>query len=178
MTHSTRLFFALDIPADIQQQIILWRAEHFPADAGKPVTAANLHMTLAFLGAVSDEKQRALVAQAARISQPGFTLRLDDAGQWLRSRVAWLGTRQPPRGLLQLAAMLRSQAARSGCYQSPQPYHPHITLLRQTQQALRLPAPGFHWQFPVKEFVLYASNADQGRTRYQPLQRFALTEER
>jgi hypothetical protein len=71
----------------------------------------NLHLTLAFLGDVSAEKQQALSQLAGRIRQPGFTLKLDDAGQWLRSRVVWLGMRQPPRGLLQLANMLRAQAA-------------------------------------------------------------------
>lgn len=86
------------------------------------MAAANLHLTLAFLGDVSNDKQRALAQLAGRIRQPGFTLHLDDAGQWLRSRVVWLGMRQPPRGLLQLANMLRAQAARSGCYQSPQPF--------------------------------------------------------
>ncbi len=95
------------------------------------MAADNLHLTLAFLGEVSADKQRALAALAGRIRQPGFTLTLDDAGQWLRSRVVWLGTRRPPRGLLQLANMLRAQAARSGCYQSPRPFHPHITLLRE-----------------------------------------------
>jgi hypothetical protein len=56
------------------------------------VAADNLHLTLAFLGEVSADKQRALAALAGRIRQPGFTLTLDDAGQWLRSRVVWLGT--------------------------------------------------------------------------------------
>ncbi|WP_305122981.1 2'-5' RNA ligase family protein, partial [Klebsiella pneumoniae] len=42
----------------------------------------------------------------------------------------------PPRGLLQLASMLRAQAARSGCYQSPQPFHPHITLWRDARRAV------------------------------------------
>jgi 2'-5' RNA ligase len=37
---------------------------------------------------------------------------------------------------LQLANMLRAQAARSGCYQSPQPFHPHITLLRDAGHAV------------------------------------------
>ncbi|HEB0852511.1 TPA: RNA 2',3'-cyclic phosphodiesterase, partial [Citrobacter freundii] len=108
--------------------------------------------------------------------QPGFTLKLDDAGQWLRSRVIWLGMRQPPRGLLQLANMLRSQAARSGCYQSPQPFHPHITLLRDASHAVTIPPPGFCWSFPVTEFALYASSFERGRTRYTPLQRWTLAE--
>lgn len=176
MSESKRLFFAIEIPAKIQKQLVQWRADNFPADAGVPVAAANMHITLAFLGEVSAEKQRALAAMAGRIRQPGFTLHLDDAGQWLRSRVVWLGTRQPPRGLLQLANMLRAQAARSGCYQSPQPFHPHLTLWRNAGQAVSIPAPGFHWDFPVTEFVLYESRYAGGRTRYTPLQRWTLSE--
>lgn len=111
MSEPKRLFFALELPSAVQKQIVQWRATHFPEDAGRPVAADNLHLTLAFLGEVSAEKQRALAALAGRLRQPGFTLTLDDAGQWLRSRVVWLGTRQPPRGLLQLASMLRAQGA-------------------------------------------------------------------
>lgn len=176
MSESKRVFFAIEIPTKIQRQIVRWRAENFPDDAGRPVAAANMHITLAFLGEVSAEKQAALAKLAGRIRQPGFTLHLDDAGQWLRSRVVWLGTRQPPRGLLQLANMLRAQAARSGCYQSPQPFHPHLTLLRNTAHAVPIPAPGFHWEIPVSEFVLYESNFINGRTRYTPLQRWTLSE--
>lgn len=143
MSEPKRLFFAIDLPDDARAQIIAWRAAHFASEDGRPVAAANLHLTLAFLGDVSNDKQRALAQLAGRIRQPGFTLHLDDAGQWLRSRVVWLGMRQPPRGLLQLANMLRAQAARSGCYQSPQPFHPHITLLRDASHTVAIPPPGF-----------------------------------
>lgn len=176
MSESKRVFFAIEIPTKIQRQIVRWRADNFPDDAGRPVAAANMHITLAFLGEISAEKQAALATMAGRIRQPGFTLHLDDAGQWLRSRVVWLGTRQPPRGLLQLANLLRAQAARSGCYQSPQPFHPHLTLLRNTALAVPIPAPGFSWEIPVSEFVLYESNFINGRTRYTPLQRWTLSE--
>ena len=91
--------------------------------------------------------------------------------------MVWLGTRQPPRGLLQLASMLRAQAARSGCYQSPQPFHPHITLWRDARQGVPIPAPGFHWSFPVNEFVLYESSFGRGRTRYTALERYPFHKE-
>lgn len=175
MSEPNRLFFAIDLPATVREQIILWRAAHFPSQAGRPVAADNLHLTLAFLGEVSADKQKALATLAGRIHQPGFTLTLDDAGHWLRSRVIWLGMRQSPRGLLQLANMLRAQAARSGCYQSPQPFHPHITLLRDASHAVSIPPPGFCWSFPVTEFALYASTYTRGRTRYTELQRWALS---
>ncbi|TNV19278.1 RNA 2',3'-cyclic phosphodiesterase [Buttiauxella sp. B2] len=175
MADTRRLFFALELPEEMQKQIIQWRATQFPEDAGRPVTAANLHLTLAFLGDISAEKQKALSQLAGRIRQSGFTLTLDDAGQWLRSNVVWIGPRHAPLGLIQLANMLRAQAARSGCYQSPQPFHPHITLYRNTPHAVSIPQPNFRWQYNVDEFVLYESIFRQGRTRYEALQRWSLS---
>ena len=58
MPESKRLFFAIELPTPLQRQIVRWRADHFPPEAGRPVAAANLHLTLAFLGDVSAEKQR------------------------------------------------------------------------------------------------------------------------
>ena len=86
MSEPKRLFFAIELPPAIRKQIVQWRATHFPEDAGRPVAADNLHLTLAFLGEVSAEKQRALTALAGRLQPPGYSLTLDDAGQWLRSR--------------------------------------------------------------------------------------------
>ncbi|VDZ80780.1 2'-5' RNA ligase [Salmonella bongori] len=80
MSEPKRLFFAIDLPCETREQIIAWRATHFASEAGRPVAAANLHLTLAFLGDVSDDKQRALAQLAGRIRQPGFTLHLNDAG--------------------------------------------------------------------------------------------------
>lgn len=174
MADTRRLFFALEMPDDVQRQIVQWRAENFPDDAGRPVAAANLHLTLAFLGEVSAEKQKALCQLAGRIQQQGFTITLDDAGLWARSRVVWLGPRHASLGLIQLANMLRAQAARNGCYQSPQPYHPHVTLYRNASQTVAIPQPNFRWQFKVEEFVLYESVFEKGRTRYRPLQRWPL----
>ena len=65
------------------------------------------------------------------------------------------------------------RAARSGCYQSPQPFHPHITLLRDAGQAVAIPALGFHWAFPVTSFALYESVFTRTH-RYTPLQRWTL----
>ena len=111
MSEPKRLFFALELPSAVQKQIVQWRATHFPEDAGRPVAADNLHLTLAFLGEVSAEKQRALAALAGRLRQPGFTLTLDDAGQWLRSRVVWLGTRRAACCSSPACCALRRRAA-------------------------------------------------------------------
>jgi 2'-5' RNA ligase len=162
------------LPDPLQQQLVQWRADNFTAEIGKPVAAANLHLTLAFLGEVSDETSRKLQLLASRIVQPGFALNLDDAGHWPRPGVVWLGCQRAPRGLLQLASLLRAQAARHGCTQSAQPFHPHITLLRHTPQQVALPPRGFHWRADIRHFALFASNVARGRTRYQALARWPL----
>lgn len=176
MRNTRRLFFALTLPDEIQSQLIAWRAAHFPCSAGRPVAQSNLHLTLAFLGDVSAEKQRALCQLAGRIQQSAFNLRLDDAGQWPGSGVIWTGPRQTPRGLLQLANILRAQAARNGCYQAPLPFHPHVTLYRHAIHAVALPAPGFSWSCRITHFALYASDVKQGRTQYQMLEQWPLSE--
>lgn len=177
MSEQKRLFFAIALPEESRQSVIQWRAETFPAEAGRPVAAANLHLTLAFLGDISEEKTQALVQQAGRIRQRAFSLTLDDAGHWPRSGVVWLGPKQSPRGLLQLAELLRSQAARSGCSQSPLPFHPHVTLLRNATQPVSLPPRNFSWSLRVERFALFQSVFAQGRTRYQQLADWALTQE-
>ncbi|WP_343464321.1 RNA 2',3'-cyclic phosphodiesterase [Pantoea sp.] len=170
-----RLFFALELPTALQQTLVQWRADNFPSEAGKPVAAANLHLTLAFLGEVSAATSQTLQQLAARIQQPGFTLDLDDAGHWPRPGVVWLGCQRAPRGLLQLASLLRAQAARHGCAQGTQPFHPHVTLLRHATSPVALPPRGFHWQLQVTHFALFASTYAQGRTRYKRLARWPLS---
>lgn len=174
MSASKRLFFGLDLPDEIKQQIVEWRARHFPAEAGLPVAAANLHLPLAYLGDVSDEKAQALIRSAERIHQPAFTLTLDNAGHWLRSGAVWLGPGRAPRGLLQLADLLRSQAARSGCHQHPQPFHPHVMLLRQAVQPVKLPPLEFSWSLSVKRFVLFESHFARGRSQNREIRSWPL----
>lgn len=175
MPETRRLFFALALSDEIQSALVSWRGSHFPLSAGRPVAQANMHLTLAFLGDISAAKERVLSQLAGRIQQPGFQITLNDAGQWLRSGVIWVGPRRPARPLLQLASLLRAQAARNGCHQPGLPFHPHITLYRQATEAVLLPPPGFNWSFAVSEFALYASTYRQGRTTYRMLERWPLS---
>ncbi|WP_345830589.1 RNA 2',3'-cyclic phosphodiesterase [Erwinia sp. HDF1-3R] len=177
MSEQKKLFFGISLPEESRQSIIQWRADTFVDGVGRPVAAANLHLTLAFLGEVSEEKSRALQRLASRIRQAPFTLTLDDAGHWPRSGVVWLGPKRSPRGLLQLAELLRSQAARSGCHQSTMPFHPHVTLLRQATQPVSLPPRNFSWPFRVERFTLFQSIYAKGRTRYSEVAAWTLSQE-
>lgn len=170
------LSFAIDLPVKIREQIIRWRITHFPLEAGCSVVADNSYLTLASLGEVSAEKEKALSLLVGRIRQPDFALTLDDAGQRPCSHAVWLGIRQLPRGLVQLTNMLRSQATRSGCFQNNRPFHPYITLLRDASEVVTTPPPSFNWSYAVTEFALYVPSFARGRARYIPLRRWALAQ--
>lgn len=167
-------FFALTLPSKIQQQLVDWRAERFPADNGYPVAKQALHMVLAWLNQPSAAQVTRLTHQAQRIQQAPFTLNLNDAGYWPRSRQVWIGSQPAPRELLQLATLLRSRAAQAGCQQSSLPFHPHITLLRNLSLPVELPSRNFQWQIPIKEFALFSSSFDQGRVTMHCEARFPL----
>ncbi|MQB53368.1 RNA 2',3'-cyclic phosphodiesterase [Rahnella sp. RcJ3] len=174
MSAERRLFFALSLPAKMQKQVIKWRADHFPADTGRPVTAANLHITLAFLGEVSALKEAALTRVAGRIQGQRFSVVLDDIGHWPGSGVVWIGTKRAPNALLQLASVLRSHAARNGCHQSTLPFHPHVSLYRNATRPVAVPPATPGWQLDATEFSLYESLFERGRTRYHCLQTWPL----
>jgi 2'-5' RNA ligase len=174
MSQTRRLFFALPLPAPLQQQIVQWRAEQFPADTGRLIEAANLHLTLAFLGDVSEPKAQKLAQLATAITPRGFDVQLDNLGHWLAPGVIWLGCQRAPHALLSLADMLRAQAARQGCYIAKQSFHPHVSLLRAIHQPLSLPAKTPSWRWQARQFTLYHAEFRRGKTHYQPLQSWAI----
>ncbi|KGD70507.1 2'-5' RNA ligase [Tatumella morbirosei] len=151
-------FFAIQLPKELQKSLVHWRSENFPADSGRPVPAAAMMMTLAWLGEISDSTCQRLLQQASRIQQPEFLLTLNDAGHWPKSGSVWLGCRPAPSGVLKLGALLRSQAARQGCPQPDGNYHPHVRILHHAFSRIAIPPAGFHWQFPVTRFSLMSSD--------------------
>src|SRR3989442_11343016 len=104
-----RLFFAIDLPPDVQDKLGGLRA---PGSAEyRWVEPALLHVTLAFLGQQPEERLEALQqvgGDAARESQPGV-LRLGQAGTFgprKEPRVLWVGLSGDVPALLALQTRL------------------------------------------------------------------------
>lgn len=160
---SLRLFFALPCPPALAQQIGHWRDSQ--GIAGATVPLANLHMTLAFLGSQPIAQVEALCALAASIQVPRFTLQLDQS-TLIGGGYACLEPSTTPDALLQLVDTLNEGLRARGIEPDPQPFRPHVTLLRNacwrpTQ------APVLTW--PVRAFGLYASHSEAAGVRYQAL---------
>jgi 2'-5' RNA ligase len=100
-------------------------AEHRRA---RPLRTEDLHLTLAFVGQLPDERARSLARELPR--QPsGVEWTLDRLGSFARARVLWAGGAGSP-GLSGLAEQIRTLLARASIPFDPRPFVPHITLAR------------------------------------------------
>jgi RNA 2',3'-cyclic 3'-phosphodiesterase len=135
---------------------------------------ADLHMTLVFLGLISDGQLRGIEAVADAIRGKAFTLQIDGLGYWSRPRILWAGPRQTPEPLSQLVFDLQNGLKACGFEPEKRPYQPHVTLYRKAMHAQAMVIePAIEW--PVSEFVLATSGGGApGEPRYRVLQRWPL----
>ncbi len=162
-----RLFFALWPRDDLRQQLatVVQDSERW---GGRAVAAENLHITLVFLGSITQEQRAFLEQQAERITLPPFTLTLDHLGHWPKPQVLWLGVRNVPDPLRRLVEALNRAVAACGLRPDDRPYAPHLTLRRKVVKGPRNESVApLAW--PVYDFALVQSNTLPRGVEYRVL---------
>ncbi|MBI3771485.1 MAG: RNA 2',3'-cyclic phosphodiesterase [Gammaproteobacteria bacterium] len=170
---SQRLFFALWPEAALQEIWANWAQQALPAGIGRLIPAANLHITLFFLGDVAEDQQYCVENAADGVHAPRFNLCLERLGYWRRPQVAWLSPQTTPFALQQLVSQLQQGLERCGFKPDPRPYQAHLTLARKVRRgppAVR-PEP-VAW--PVDRFVLVRSELNQTGSNYEVIRAWPL----
>src|SRR5687767_2619884 len=110
-----RLFFALSPPPAVRRRLAQ-AAQAVSAEQRAPGRAplpAQLHLTLAFLGAFDDDEAIARASAAGdRIRAAPFNLRIDQAGSF--GPTWFLGSTAPPPELAALQSSLAGELAQAG----------------------------------------------------------------
>lgn len=143
MTNSTRnistaagkrVFLGFSLTTEQTKQIEAIQLQ-LPANV-RLVPSQNLHMTLAFLGYVSNETIGALINQIEAMDKPRFTVYLDCIEHWQKPKILCLkGTASDPN-LLSMANDGQTIAHKLKLHQSEYQYNPHITLSRKAKAAV------------------------------------------
>lgn len=134
-----RLFLALWPDAAARRALQAWQgAIAWPADA-RPTAAAQLHLTLHFIGAVPRSRLPALLAGLDRPFTP-FTLQLADFALW-RGGIAVLQPAEAPAALATLHADLADALRALALPVDERPFRPHVTLSRHAGGAVPAPPP-------------------------------------
>ncbi|MGF1680728.1 RNA 2',3'-cyclic phosphodiesterase [Photobacterium minamisatsumaniensis] len=154
-----RLFFALSPTKNSPNFTSLCQLVDSLSVFGRPVPHDNMHITLAFVGNVSDSKINTLRAATSTLHLPSpIFLTLDALGYWKRSKVLWLGTELSPPALLHLAQQLQTLTTDLGLYQEVRPYRPHITLTKSVAHRPQQLPEYNNFAFHFESFGLYISH--------------------
>ncbi len=141
----TRTFIALELDESLRRflgDIISQAAAELPALHW--VDPAGIHLTLAFLGGLTDEQLAAAThaSEAAAQGAVPFEYRLKGLGVFgpsLQPRVIWMGVEDQPSGQVQgsplqwLHRLLAKELELQGFELEKRPFSPHLTLARVKQ---------------------------------------------
>lgn len=184
-----RSFLAVDLPQAVKNRLLEVQALLKPGTSGiKWVKADQVHLTLKFLGAISEETAGQIAAALSR-TVPGyrpFDLILQGVGGFpniRRPRVIWAGLGGNREALKNLWLHLEEACFEWGIPRETRPFNPHLTLgrnrtgLPNEQLFLRLA----NWSepdsgpFAVREVVLFRSDLKPGGPVYTVINTFPLT---
>jgi RNA 2',3'-cyclic 3'-phosphodiesterase len=184
-----RIFIALDLPGKIRARMreYIERGRGLAPEA-RWARPEGLHVTLKFVGHVSDAKVQEIKTALSSVKAAPFAVKFEGVGFFpspKSPRVFWIGVEGGP-ALSQLAGMIDNATEKLGITREERAFSPHLTLVRSGS------APGSHHQLKplaswlqsesqpefgtmtAREFFLYQSQPQPGGSKYTKLQRFGL----
>jgi 2'-5' RNA ligase len=165
-----RLFFAVELPPEVQAALRRLRPSDAESRDYRWSDAAQLHVTLAFLGQQPEDRLAALRdvgTAAAAMSRPGI-LKLDQLGSFgprHAPRVLWIDLSGDVAALQALQSSLATGLKQAGFALEDRPFRPHITLARRRESARGgaptewrpTTAPIKDGEFPMQALTLFES---------------------
>jgi len=144
--------------------------QHRRYPAARRMRAENLHLTLAFIGALGLSQAREVAARLSALRHEPFDWALDAVGSFGRARVLWAGGMDAR--LDALASQARQLLDELGVAYDRKPFVAHVTLLRKLPRAATLEPPRrieppIVWR--ARQPVLLESRAEADGTRYVPV---------
>jgi 2'-5' RNA ligase len=134
-----RLFFALWPDVAMREAMVHATRKAARASGGRPVPAANLHVTLAFLGAVPERRLGELAEIARRAAAGGrLELAFDHLEHWRAAQLLCALPAEAPAPIAALARRLQDVLAASGFAPDLKPFRPHVTVVRKVQRPGRI----------------------------------------
>ncbi|MDA0662460.1 MAG: RNA 2',3'-cyclic phosphodiesterase [Proteobacteria bacterium] len=194
-----RLFAALALPDDLRARLAGMQGR---IDGARWVAPENMHITLRFIGEVSEAVAGDIVEALEDLRCPGFPVTLTGAGRFGsgdRTRAIWVGVERTPE-IVGLHARIDRALIRIGLAPEGRKYIPHMTLARfggggsrgsggrnggrgrradglpdrRVLQWLEAHGGFFALPFEARAFVLYESHLGRNGPHYAPVAEFPL----
>jgi 2'-5' RNA ligase len=172
-----RAFFGLPLPKDHREALGAYIASCATiAPEFRWVPAANLHLTVRFIGGIERDLVAGIAARLAESPLRAFDLALGDLGTFQRGRlvrVVWMGVSAGVEAARGLAGQVEAACVAAGLGPETRQFQAHLTLARARSRlgaALpQLPDPPRLGPWQADELVLYESHLSPKGSVYEPL---------
>ncbi len=163
-----RYFIGIALPDSITQELVKLQSSLADLYQGNPVAPENLHVTVLFLGSMSEEELTHAQQELRTVIVKPFTLALTNVET--TSHIIWVTV--PSQELTQLHTAIVTQLPR---YQQERDYTGHITIARVKKfidkQAIKnLEVAPLSWT--VNSFGLYSSETYQEGPEYTLIEEY------
>jgi 2'-5' RNA ligase len=159
-------------PAQAAAALGQWAAEAAAATGGRAVREPAIHVTLAFLGNVGEDRLSAALRAARSVQASAHRLPVEQARRWSDHELVWVGPTRTPPELVSLVQSLRVSLSGEGFAVESRPFVAHVTLVRRARKAALPPLPAVDWR--VSEFTLVHSTLSRHGSSYTVLERFPI----
>jgi 2'-5' RNA ligase len=159
-----RMFVAIHVPQVVSEKLA-GLDPHLPGLRWLP--ASQLHLTLSFLGEVTENREGALVRELGKIEGRRFVLALRGLGSFGRrgrASVVWAGLEEVPEELSRLYREVNAAVRTAGLEGDERGFHPHVTVGRCKDLPVSVLRELFEerareefGRFEVEDFTLYQS---------------------
>jgi len=173
------LFFALWPDEESRTALAAASGKGVHRCGGRPVPAANLHVTLAFLGNVPQAQlpqlERLAGEQAAALPLESVPLSLTFArlAHWPRQQILCAIATEEGGAVHALAAALRDAATAGGFHPDLKPFRAHVTVARKVAHFAHAPAlRAVVWRFAA--FALLESRTGMHGPVYSVVESYSL----
>lgn len=179
-----RAFIAIDLPEPLRVALAeAQRSFHSAAPDARWSRPEGIHLTLKFLGQISDAQTKQVVEALTRLGPFGpFPIEVKGFGffpQTRMPRVFWAGISAPP-ALAELATRVETAMERIGFAREDRVFSPHLTLARfqvprpqpALEAAVAASAATSLGKFDASEFFLFESKLSPQGSQYRKVMQF------
>jgi 2'-5' RNA ligase len=169
-----RLFVALDLPDDVADRLLDMQTG---VPGARWVPRDNMHLTLAFIGEVDEDRAQDIDDMLSAIHTRPFSFSLVGVGSFGRREPTslWAGVETPHDALSHLHEKVMTALRRVNVRPVERKFLPHVTLARlkgapfdHVQDFLRTHGDFRSPPVPVGAFHLYSSHLSHNGTIYTP----------
>jgi len=167
-----RFFFGLWPDQSVRKNLVCSTKNIVQISGGRAVAVENLHITVAFLGAINKAQLRKVQA-VPPVTASKFVITLDTLHFHRSSRMLWLVPHEVPAELVLLRQSLWDGLEQAGCKREYRLYRPHLTLARRSRMVREAVKPVV---WPVTKLVLLESVPVPKGVSYEVAQTWRLGE--